>query len=520
MAVAIGDDITLVDRLYQHGRERWNEPALQDPYQLLTWGELDAFTNRVANALIAAEVKKGGRVALLADTNARTAALLLGILKAGGSAVPVPTLISPDAIARVIEDSGASVLLVSQSCIGLLTEETLGLKCLRVATDFDDPEWTSLNTFLGGANALKPDVRVGSDDEFNIIYSSGTTGRPKGIVHDHALRTETALSLGPISFPPGSRTLTTTSLYSNWTMNALVCTLWAGGCVRFLGKFSAAELVRVCREFSPETVYLVPVQIGRILEDSPSFLALKDLAPAMKWCAGSYLSAGWKKALLDNWRGGLIEVYGMTEGTPFTVLRGHERPDKLHTVGQSDPPEDLKIIDDAGNERLPGERGEIVGRVRTVMKGYNNDDDATQALFWHDKDGIPYFRSGDIGSLDEENFLQVTDRKKDMIISGGFNVYSSDLEEILLSHPSVAEAAVFGVPSHKWGETPAAVVVLKAGATVAASELLVWANERLGRLQRLAAIALADQLPRGGLDKVLKRQLRETHSHLGDRLAE
>ena len=512
--------LTLVDKLYEHGKARAGEPALQDPQTTLTWAALDIQTNRIANALMMSGVGKGGRVAVLADTSALTASIILGILKAGGSAVPVPTLISPDAIARVIEDCGASVLFVSHNCLRLLTEDALQLPCKRVGTDFESPGFEALESFLGAASIARPDVAIGSLDEFNIIYSSGTTGRPKGIVHDHALRAESALELEQISFPPGVRTLTTTALYSNWTMGALIYTLWVGGCVRFLGKFSPAELVRVCKEFSPGNVYLVPVQISRLLDEDWSIPALKELAPAMKWTAGSYLPEKWKRTLLENWRGGLVEIYGMTEGTPFTILRAHERPDKLHTVGQSDPPEDIKIIDDDGNELSVGQRGEIVGRVRKAMNGYNNNAAATEALIWRDKDGNSYFRSGDIGMVDDENFLQVTDRKKDMIISGGFNIYASDLEEVLLSHNTVAEVAVFGLPSVKWGETPAAAVVLKQGERIAEDELLEWANARLGRLQRLSAVALTDQLPRGSLDKILKRALRETYSHLADRTAE
>lgn len=507
---------TLVDRLYEHGRRRPNDPALQDPTRLYTWQALDRHSNRIANALLRAGLRKGGRVALLTDTGALSGLVILATLKAGGSAVPVPTLIAPDAIARVIEDSGAQFLFLSAATRGLLTAHAPTIQCRRIAIDFSADGWISLDDFIGDSNTDRPRVEVEPHDEFNIIYSSGTTGRPKGIVHDHALRASAALELAPLAFPAGVRTLTTTALYSNWTMGALIYTLWAGGCVRFIGKFSPSELVRVCGEFEPGNVYLVPVQIERLLGDAASLALVRTLRPSTKWSAGSYLAPTSKRALLDNWRGGLIEIYGMTEGAPFTILKAHERPDKLHTVGQSDPPEDLKIIDDTGNELPIGERGEIVGRVRHVMSSYNNNDEATRALLWHDANGVAYFRSGDIGVLDGERFLQVTDRKKDMIISGGFNIYASDLEEVLRSHPAVAQVAVFGVPSRKWGETPVAAVVTKIGAAISEAELLSWTNQRLGRLQRLAAVVILKELPRGSLDKVLKRDLRTTYAYLGD----
>ncbi len=268
-----------------------------------------------------------------------------------------------------------------------------------------------MQDFVSAADEARPQIEVRADDEFNIIYSSGTTGTPKGIVQDHALRAYAAQSLAPIGFPPGVRTLVNTSLYSNWTLGALIYTLWAGGSVRFSGKFSPPGLLAQCREFRPQNVYLVPVQISRLLDDAPAD-ALRALPPALKWTAGSYLAPELKSALQRSWPGGVVEIYGMTEGAPFTLLEVHRHPDKVHTVGRSDPPEDLKIIDEQGCELPPGERGEIVGRVRHVMRGYKGDEPGTQALVWRDTRGIAYFRSGDIGMLDEEGFLQVVDRKK------------------------------------------------------------------------------------------------------------
>ncbi len=510
---------TLVARLYQHARERPAAPALADPTQMLSWKELDETTNRVANALLARGITRGARVALIADTNVRAALLLLGILKCGACAVPVPTLFGADAVARILEDCQARLLFAAASCRKLLGPAIAGRALERVAIDFEDSGWSPLEDWLTAGSTAPAAASIVPDDEFNIIYSSGTTGRPKGIVHDHALRASSALRLGPIAFPPGVRTLTTTALYSNWTMGALIYTLWAGGCLRMLGKFTVPDLLRTAQSYQPGNVYLVPVQIGRVLELLRDTTDVPVPAPALKWTAGSYLSPEWKRELLERWPGGLIELYGTTEGAPATLLMGHERPDKLHTVGRATPPEDVKVIDVEGRECPVGTRGEIVGRVRTVMRGYNRDPAATDTLRWYDNDGNEYFRSGDIGVLDNEGFLQVTDRKKDMIISGGFNIYASDLEEVLRGHPLVAEVAVFGVPSARWGETPAAAVVLREAAAAEGADLTAWANARLGRLQRLAAVVIVEKLPRGSLEKVLKRDLRERFAHLGDRPA-
>ncbi|MET0273750.1 MAG: class I adenylate-forming enzyme family protein [Phenylobacterium sp.] len=502
----------LVERLYAHARERAAEPALRDAHHRLTWAALDARTNRIANALAAAGIGKGARVAIMSDADAAGALLFLGALKAGASAVPVPTLIGAEAIGRLLDDCAAGILFVSAACRAFLPDRTP--PC--VAIDFHEEGWLTLEGFLAGSRDAAPDITIAPQDEFNIIYSSGTTGRPKGIVHSHGLRAAWSAGMAEVSFPAGVRTLTTTPLYSNWTLGALIYTLWAGGCVSLLGKFSPARLAEVSREFAPDNVFLVPVQIARLLEDRDSVAALVALPPATKWSAGAHLAAEQKHRLMRLWPGRFIELYGMTEGGPSTLLFADERPDKLHTVGRNDDPGALRIIDDEGQELGPNQRGEIVGRAVEVMDGYHNDPAATEALIWRSPEGEVFFRSGDTGCLDEEGFLQILDRKKDMVISGGFNIYAVDLEAVLLAHPSVAEAAVFAAPSLRWGESPVAAVILKAGAAGEGEEIRKWANGRLGRLQHLSAVVVTEALPRGGLGKVLKRELRATYAHLGD----
>jgi long-chain acyl-CoA synthetase len=199
----------------------------------------------------------------------------------------------------------------------------------------------------------------------------------------------------------------------------------------------------------------------------------------------------------------------MTEGGGRTELHAHLHPDKLHTVGRVSAGNDIRLIDEDGRELSLTEMGEIVGHSATMMSGYHGLPEATHAAEWFDASGKRFIRTGDVGRFDADGFLILMDRRKDMLISGGLNVYPSDLEEVLRQHPQVRDVAVVGVPSERWGETPVAFVVPAPGHTDTEDRLCAWANERLGKAQRLACVQFIDALPRSEVGKVLKRQLRE-----------
>ena len=214
---------------------------------------------------------------------------------------------------------------------------------------------------------------------------------------------------------------------------------------------------------------------------------------------------------MKRWPGRLIEIYGLTEGGGACTLEANLHPDKLHTVGKPGLGAEIVVLDEQGRVLPQGEVGELAGRAQVMMKGYYKQDDKTRDLFWYDDQGRLFFKSGDMGRIDEDGFVILLDRKKDMIISGGFNVYAADIEVMLLKHPDIIDVAVIGIPSEQWGESPLALCVRRDGATVGEAEVMAWANDQLSKTQRLVGVEFRDSLPRSTIGKIMKRELREPY---------
>jgi acyl-CoA synthetase (AMP-forming)/AMP-acid ligase II len=301
--------------------------------------------------------------------------------------------------------------------------------------------------------------------------------------------------------------LVSTPLYSNTTLVVLFPMLCAGGTVVLMPRFEAGAYLALAQQYRVTHAMLVPVQYQRLLAH-PQFDRFDLSAFHMKFSTSAPFAAALKAEVLKRWPGGLVEYYGMTEGGGTCILEAHKDASKLHTVGRPAPGHDIRLIDDVGVEVAMGEVGEVVGHSGGMMTGYHGQPEKTREAEWFDPRGKRFIRTGDIGRFDAEGFLSLLDRKKDMLISGGFNVYPSDLEDVVRAHPAVLEVAVVGVPSQRWGETPVAFVVLRAGESAPAGELLQWTNGQLGKTQRLADLRFVDELPRSAIGKVLKRELR------------
>jgi acyl-CoA synthetase (AMP-forming)/AMP-acid ligase II len=406
-------------------------------------------------------------------------------------------------MAAMVRDTGAAHLFLDSTAAASLTGHDIGAAA-RIAMD-DGEAGAQLHDWMAACGTVPAPVALAPADGFNIIYSSGTTGTPKGIVHSHAMRWQ-HIQRGVPAYGPGAVTLLSTPLYSNTTMASFLPTLGSGGRVVLMRKFDALGFLELAARERVTNTMLVPVQYRRIMSHA-DFDRYDLSAFVMKYCTSAPFDAALKADVLARWPGGLVEIYGLTEGGGVCLLEAHKYPHKLHTVGQPAPGHDLRVIDDDGTELPPGSVGEIVGRSPAMMTGYHNRPDATAAMHWHDADGRLFYRHGDIGRFDADGFLTLMDRAKDMIISGGFNIYPSDLEAILIQHADVVEAAVVGVASAEWGETPVGFVVLRPGGE--AEAVRQFCNDRVGKTQRLSAIHAVAELPRSPIGKVLKRDLRD-----------
>ena len=501
---------SLPDLIHQHALSHGAHPALICGGRSMDYAELDRLMDQVAARLQQQGLQPGDVIALCATSSIEYVVAFMGGLRAGVIAAPLAPSSSAAHLAAMLDNAQPRYVFLDASSRERLPASAVDdWPCIALDGSEGGQAW---NSWLqeAGASARPSPVNPEPDWAFNLIYSSGTTGVPKGILQPWSMRWAQIQRGRSNGYDAHTVNLVATPLYSNTTLVSLIPTLGMGGTSILMPKFDVRDYLELAQAHRATHTMLVPVQYQRLM-DYPEFDRYDLSSFVAKFGTSAPFRADLKRQVLARWPGRLTEYYGMTEGGGRTELYAHAHPDKLHTVGRPAAGHDIRLLDEHGVEVPPGESGEVVGHSAAIMKGYHRMPEKTREVEWFDATGKRFIRTGDVGRFDADGFLILGDRKKDMIITGGFNVYPSDIEAELRQHPAVQECAVVGVPSRQWGETPMAFVVKQAAVDVSAEELKQFVNDRVGKTQRVAGVILLPALPRSEIGKVLKRELRDQY---------
>lgn len=498
--------------LPHHARYRPDHTAVMLEDCCLSFREFNAHVNRLANALLRLGLKKGDKVATILPNCLALLETYWAVAKIGLVVVPLSPLLREKALAALILDSDTETVISSSEFAEVLSAIKPDLP--KVADErfiiTGSSRLTGFKTYdeltRQASDAEPPPTEITDGDPYNIIYSSGTTGAPKGIVHTHYIRALYCMQFAStFRISPESVVLHSGSIVFNGAFLTLMPAMYLGAKYVLHKSFDPCKFVETVEREKVTHVMMVPSQIVALL-GSPYFSpeALQSLE--MIGTVGAPLHLEHKEQLNRRIPGRFYELYGLTEGF-MTVLDKNDYASKSTSVGPPQPFFEMKIVNGQGEQAAPGEVGEIVGRGPALMPGYYKRPDLTaQAII----DG--WLHTGDLGYVDEDGFLYLVDRKKDMMISGGTNIFPKDIEEVIVQHAAVREAAVFGIPSEKWGETPLAAVILRQPGAITAEALRDWINEHVdAKNQRISAVVIMEDFPRSTAGKTLKRILREPY---------
>jgi acyl-CoA synthetase (AMP-forming)/AMP-acid ligase II len=503
--------MTISTLLSRHARYRPDHLALVFEGDRLTFRQFNARVNRLANALLAAGLTKGEKVATVLPNCLEQLDVYWAAAKTGLVVVPMSPLLQDSGLLSLLDNCDARLLVSTGAFADTLDRIRGRLPGIRpdrwVLTDGTRAGFQTYGALVAQASEDEPpDAGIVSADPYNIIYSSGTTGEAKGIVHTHEVRTGyCTLFASAFRMSPESVCLHAGSIVFNGAFLDLMPWMYLG-CKYILHRaFDADQVIAEVERSRVTHMVMVPSQIIAML-NSPAFAPKRLQSLEMILSVGAPLHLEYKTRLNEALPGRFYELYGLTEGF-MTVLDKHDAVRKAGSVGTPIAFYEMRILDDAGRDVPAGQVGEICGRGPLMMAGYYKRPDLTATVV---VDG--WLHSGDLGYVDEDGYLFLVDRKKDMIISGGVNVYPRDIEEVAVQHPAVMEVAVFGVPEPRWGETPVAAVILRERGAVSASELAAWINARVGaKFQRVSDVMIVETFPRNVAGKTLKRVLQEQY---------
>ena len=508
----------LHDVLDYHARERPDALFAVQGGRRLTYRDAQQGSCRLANAFVAAALEAGDRVAVLAKNSLEYAALYYAAARAGVVQVPLNYRLAPPEWAWILNDAGARLLLASRDYAGAIGGIRGELKSVErfVALDGDaGPGWEPYAPWVGGQPATPPDRRVTDDDVLYQMYTSGTTGRPKGALLTHReITSNLAQFTVALETHFGERWLIVVPMYhASGAVTSFAC-VYGGGCLVIQQDFNPAEVVRALGEEGISRTALVPAMIQACLVAVPAAAERRYDSLRMIVYGASPIAEQTLRRAMDVFKCDFMQAFGMTETSAvltYLLPADHkralsEKPGLLLSAGRPIVGTELRIVDGDDRPVPNGTTGEIVARGPQLMLGYWNRTEESQAAL---RGG--WMHTGDAGMLDDEGYVYIQDRVTDMIVSGGENIYPRAIEDVLFSHPAVADAAAIGVPDPKWGESVKAIVVLRPGTPATEAEIIDFCRGKLGGFERPRSVEFMDALPRNPSGKVLKRVLREKY---------
>ncbi|HEV2562860.1 MAG TPA: fatty acid--CoA ligase [Rhizomicrobium sp.] len=503
-----------------HAAERPDAVALDFNGRLTTYRELDERASKVAQGLISLSQKQGARVGYLGKNIDRYFEVLLGAFKSRAVIVGVNWRLAPPEIAYVLNDAGCEVLFVGKDYYETIQKILPDCPRLKhvIAMDGGHENWPDYRTWRDAQSFADPMLPIAPDDDVIQLYTSGTTGHPKGVQltsANYLAIIDSAQRMGLASYTPEDVVLIAMPFFHVAGVNIGLLTLSHGARGIVLGDIDPREILKLIETKHINHAFLVPAVILFLMQQpnvqQTDFSSLKIISYGASPIAKDLLLRA--KQIMGC---EFLQVYGLTETTGGgTVLLPEDHDPargKLRSCGKPAPGHEIRVVDNSGRTLPPREVGEIAIRAPNVMKGYWNKADATAKSVVED-----WFHTGDAGYFDEDGYLYIHDRVKDMIVSGGENIYPAEVENAIFGHPAVADVAVIGVPDAKWGEAVKAVVVTKPGVSATAEEIVGWARERIAGYKLPKSVDFIEALPRNPTGKILRRELRKPYWEGRDR---
>jgi acyl-CoA synthetase (AMP-forming)/AMP-acid ligase II len=516
------NEMRLHDALLFHAREQPDAAFARFGDHVLRYDEAAARTHQFARALIDSGLDVGDRIGVLMGNRPEFALLYYAAAEAGVVPVPLNVRLAPAEWEYILADSGARLLIAATDFVPQISAMQSRLPDLKTLVSLDgatDP-WINFDAWLNGQPQTPPDRNVPETADLYQMYTSGTTGHPKGAILTHRAVTAHLTQVAQVvRIDQGESALVVAPMYHAAGGMTTFNTIAQGGCIRIQSTFDPAAVAQALDE-EVAAATMVPAMIQACLLRVPNIRERQFTGLRIIYYGSSPIAPDTLRDAMATFRCDFAQAYGMTEMTagstnlsPADHRRAlADRPQLLTSAGRPLIGVEVRIVDDEDAPQPPGAMGQVIMRGPQLMRAYwNRPDETAEAL----RNG--WLHTGDAGTLDQDGYLYILDRVKDMIVSGGENVYPRVVEDALMSHPAVAEVAVIGVPDPQWGESVKALVVRRDGAAVQAADLIDYCRDRLAGFERPRSVEFPDELPRTASGKVLKRTLREPYWQGHDR---